>query len=204
MQIMSARVIDGVKIGQQIREEVRQEVAELKKAGIVPGLAAVLVGHNPASQVYVRNKIKACENLGIYSESLQLPETATTQELLDRLSVLNLRQEVDGILVQLPLPKQVDETAVLCAVDPAKDVDGLHPVNAGNLALGRAGLRPCTPSGVVEILRRENTPLKGRHAIIDRLALKRALRLRRPRGHLPGQSVHRFGGAGACLPTGDG
>jgi methylenetetrahydrofolate dehydrogenase (NADP+)/methenyltetrahydrofolate cyclohydrolase len=163
---ISARVIDGAKIGHQIRDEVRQEVADLKKSGILPGLAAILVGNNPASQVYVRGKIKACENLGIYSESLHLPETTTTQELLDRIAVLNRRQDVDGILVQLPLPKPIDEQAVLYAVDPTKDVDGLHPVNAGNLALGKSGLRPCTPSGIIEILRRENVPLKGSHAVV--------------------------------------
>ncbi len=159
---MPARIIDGVKIGQKIREEVRQEVDALKKARIVPGLAAILVGSNPASHVYVRSKIKACENLGIYSVSLPLPETTGTTELLEQIADLNRREEIDGILVQLPLPPQIDEKAVLFAVDPAKDVDGLHPVNAGNLALGREGLRPCTPSGVVEILRRENVPLVGK------------------------------------------
>jgi len=166
LHLMSARVIDGARIGQQIRNEVRQEVADLRNSGILPGLVAVLVGNNPASQIYVRGKIKACENLGIFSESLQFPETTTTQELLDQISMLNQRQDVDGILVQLPLPKQIDEWAVLYAVEPAKDVDGLHPVNAGNLALGRSGLRPCTPSGVIEILRRENVPLKGSHAVV--------------------------------------
>lgn len=164
--IMFARIIDGIRIGQQIRDEVRQEVADLREDGILPGLVAILVGSNPASQVYVRGKIKACENLGIHSESLHLPEITTTQELLDRIAVLNQRQDIDGILVQLPLPKHIDEQTVLCAVDPAKDVDGLHPVNAGNLALGRPGIRPCTPSGVVEILKRENVPLKGSHAVV--------------------------------------
>ena len=163
---MPARIIDGVKIGQKIREEVRQEVDALKRVGIVPGLAAILVGNNPASHVYVRSKIKACENLGIHSVSLLLPETTGTAELLAQIGDLNHREEIDGILVQLPLPPQIDEKAVLFAVDPAKDVDGLHPVNAGNLALGREGLRPCTPSGVVEILRRENVPLVGSHAVI--------------------------------------
>lgn len=165
-QNMSARIIDGSRIGQQIRDEVRLEVEELRKDGILPGLVAILVGNNPASQVYVRGKIKACEKLGIYSESLHLPEITTTQELLDRIDVLNQREDIDGILVQLPLPKQIDEPTVLYAVDPAKDVDGLHPVNAGNLALGKSGLRPCTPSGVVEILRRENVSLKGSHAVV--------------------------------------
>jgi methylenetetrahydrofolate dehydrogenase (NADP+)/methenyltetrahydrofolate cyclohydrolase len=163
---MTAKVIDGTRIGQQIREEVRREVTKLKDSGIVPGLAAILVGNNPASHLYVRNKIRTCDSLGIYSESLHLPETTTTQELLDRIISLNLRQDIDGILVQLPLPNEIDEQLALVAVDPAKDVDGLHPINAGNLALNRPGLRPCTPSGVIEILKRENVPLKGSHAVI--------------------------------------
>jgi methylenetetrahydrofolate dehydrogenase (NADP+)/methenyltetrahydrofolate cyclohydrolase len=163
---MTAKVIDGTRIGQQIREEIRREVTDLKQSGIVPGLAAILVGNNPASHVYVRNKIKTCDSLGIYSESFHLPEMTTTQELLDRISALNFRHDIDGILVQLPLPKEIDERAVLLAVDPTKDVDGLHPINAGNLVLGRPGLRPCTPSGVIEILKRENVPLKGSHAVI--------------------------------------
>ena len=163
---MSARVIDGTRIGQQIREEVRHEIVDLKRDGILPGLVAILVGNNPASQVYVRGKIKACESLGIYSESLHLPEITTTQEMLDRIVVLNQRQDVDGILVQLPLPKQINEQAVLHAVDPAKDVDGLHPINAGHLAQGKPGIRPCTPFGVVEILKREEVPLKGSHAVV--------------------------------------
>jgi methylenetetrahydrofolate dehydrogenase (NADP+)/methenyltetrahydrofolate cyclohydrolase len=163
---MNARIIDGVKIGNQIREEVRTEVVVLKRSGLVPGLAAVLVGNNPASQVYVRSKIKACENLGIYDEYIHLGQETTTQELLKKIDALNRKDEIDGILVQLPLPKQIDEQIVLFSVDPAKDVDGLHPMNAGNLALGRDSLRPCTPSGIVELLRRENIPMKGRHAVV--------------------------------------
>jgi methylenetetrahydrofolate dehydrogenase (NADP+) / methenyltetrahydrofolate cyclohydrolase len=163
---MMARVIDGARIGREIREEVRLEAAELRRSGVVPGLAAVLVGNNPASTVYVRSKIKACEDLGLHSEYIRLPEETTTQDLLRRIEVLNQKSEIDGILVQLPLPKQVDEPSVLLSLDPAKDVDGLHPINVGNLALGRKSLRPCTPSGVIEILRRENIPMKGSHAVI--------------------------------------
>src|SRR5438132_4850705 len=163
---MQARVIDGVKIGSQIREEVRTEAIALKRSGLVPGLGAVLVGNNPASQVYVRSKIKACENLGIYNEYIHLGQETTTQELLKQIDALNRKDEIDGILVQLPLPKQIDEQIVLLSVDPAKDVDGLHPMNAGNLALGRDSLRPCTPSGIIEMLRRENILMKGSHAVV--------------------------------------
>jgi methylenetetrahydrofolate dehydrogenase (NADP+)/methenyltetrahydrofolate cyclohydrolase len=163
---MSARMIDGVRIGKEIREEVRSDVAELRRRGIQPGLAAVLVGNNPASQVYVRSKIKACENLGIYSEGICLPENTSTEELLNTVQSLNQNSKIDGILIQLPLPKQIDEQRILLAVDPAKDVDGLHPMNAGNLALGRRALQPCTPSGVIEILRREHIPMKGAQAVV--------------------------------------
>ena len=163
---MSARMIDGIRIGKEIREEVRFEVGELKRQGIQPGLAAVLVGNNPASQVYVRSKVKACENLGIYSEGIRLPEDTSTEELLKTVRELNENPKIDGILVQLPLPKQIDEQKILLAVDPAKDVDGLHPMNAGNLALGRPALQPCTPSGVIEILRREHIPMKGSQAVV--------------------------------------
>jgi methylenetetrahydrofolate dehydrogenase (NADP+) / methenyltetrahydrofolate cyclohydrolase len=163
---MTARIIDGTKIGNQIREEVKLAVAELKEAAVTPGLAAVLVGDNPASQVYVRNKVKTCQSLGIFSELLRLGQETTTAQLLEVVRRLNQRDEIDGILVQLPLPKQIDEQVILLAIDPAKDVDGLHPLSVGNLVLGRKGLRPCTPSGVIEILRRENIPMKGAHAVI--------------------------------------
>lgn len=163
---MTARIIDGTSIGRKIREEVLAEVVELKRLGVSPGLAAVLVGNNAASQVYVRNKIKACESLGIYSEHVHLSAGITTLELLRRIEALNLKDEIDGILVQLPLPEQIDERAILDAVNPLKDVDGLHPINAGHLALGRESLQPCTPSGVIEILRRENVAVKGSHAVV--------------------------------------
>ncbi len=160
------RLIDGTAIGRRIREEVCEEVAELKRLCISPGLAAVLVGNNPASQVYVRNKIKACESLGIYSQHLHLPAETTTYELLKRIESLNQEDKIDGILVQLPLPASIDEGAILEAVSPLKDVDGLHPFNAGQLALGRESLRPCTPVGVVEILRREGIAINGAHAVV--------------------------------------
>src|SRR5580704_14578475 len=149
---MPARILDGTKIASDIRGEVATEVKTLAAAGVRPGLAVVLAGHNPASEVYVRGKVKASEEVGIYSEQHTLPETVTTAELLDLLEDLNHRDEIDGILVQLPLPPQVDSKKILMAVDPAKDVDGFHPVNVCFLSTQRPGLVPCTPAGVIEIL----------------------------------------------------
>lgn len=163
---MPARILSGTAIGQQIQNELRQQIQELKQAGITPGLAAVLVGDNPGSQIYVRNKIRACESLGLYSERLAPPATITTEELIARVEELNRRPEIDGILVQLPLPSQVDTQAVLQAVDPAKDVDGFHPVNVGALVANRPGLRPCTPAGVMELLRRSQIEIKGSRAVM--------------------------------------
>jgi methylenetetrahydrofolate dehydrogenase (NADP+)/methenyltetrahydrofolate cyclohydrolase len=163
---MAATILDGSRIAQQIRSEVATEVKSLTAAGIRPGLAVVLVGHNAASEVYVRGKVKACEEVGVYSEKLTPPETATTEELLAVVEELNRREEIDGILVQLPLPGQVDAKRVLMAVDPAKDVDGFHPVNVGLLSTQRPGLVPCTPAGVLEILKRSNIAIAGREAVV--------------------------------------
>lgn len=163
---MAATILDGSRIAQQIRSEVATEVKSLTAAGIRPGLAVVLVGHNAASEVYVRGKVKACEEVGVYSEKLTPPETATTEELLAVVEELNRREEIDGILVQLPLPGQVDAKRVLMAVDPAKDVDGFHPVNVGLLSTQRPGLVPCTPAGVLEILKRSNIAIGGREAVV--------------------------------------
>jgi methylenetetrahydrofolate dehydrogenase (NADP+)/methenyltetrahydrofolate cyclohydrolase len=135
-------------------------------AGVRPGLAVVLVGHNPASEVYVRGKVKASAEVGIYSEQHTPPETATTDELLALVKDLNRRDEIDGILVQLPLPSQVDAKRILMAVDPAKDVDGFHPVNVGFLSTQRPGLVPCTPAGVIEILNRSHIPIAGQEAVV--------------------------------------
>ena len=163
---MTVRIIDGIKIGKEIREELRTEVALLRNNGLVPGLAAVLVGNDPASRVYVNNKIKACESLGIFSKLVQLSKETTTKQLLEHISALNQDDSLHGILIQLPLPKSIDEKTILAAIDPAKDVDGLHPFNAGNLVLGNNSLKPCTPSGIIEILRRENISTKGAHAVV--------------------------------------
>jgi len=163
---MSALILDGTKIAQEIRAEVAAEVKALSAVGVRPGLAVVLVGHNPASEIYVRGKVKACEEVGIYSEKLTPPDSATTAELLEVVEDLNRRDDIDGILVQLPLPAQVDSKKVLLTVDPAKDVDGFHPMNVGFLSTQRPGLVPCTPAGVMEILRRSNIPVAGRDAVV--------------------------------------
>ncbi len=163
---MPATILDGTKIAQEIRREVAAEVKAMTAAGVRPGLAVVLVGHNPASEIYVRGKVKACEEVGVYSEKLAPPESATTEELLELVGELNGRDDIDGILVQLPLPPQVDAKRVLMAVDPAKDVDGFHPVNVGFLSTQRPGLVPCTPAGVIEILKRSNIAIAGREAAV--------------------------------------
>src|SRR5438270_937400 len=163
---MSARILDGTKIASDIRSEVSAEVRTMAAAGVRPGLAVVLVGHNPASEIYVRGKVKACQEVGIYSEQHSPADTATTDELLHLVEDLNRRDEIDGILVQLPLPPQVDSKRVLMAVDPAKDVDGFHPVNVGFLSTQRPGLVPCTPAGIIEILQRSGITIPGREAVV--------------------------------------
>ena len=163
---MAATILDGVKIAAQIRAELAEEVKRLTAAGKRPGLAVILAGHDPASAVYVRNKVKACEELGIHSEKLTPPDSVTTEQLLAMVQELNRRDEIDGILVQLPLPKQVDSKKILLAVSPEKDVDGFHPVNVGYLSTQRPGLVPCTPSGVMEILRRSNIFVEGQNAVV--------------------------------------
>jgi len=163
---MSATILDGTKIAQQIRSEVAENVKTMTAAGARPGLAVVLVGHNPASEIYVRGKVKACEEVGVYSETLTPHDTITTAEALALVEELNCREDIDGILVQLPLPPQVDAKKVLMAVDPAKDVDGFHPVNVGLLSTQRPGLVPCTPAGVIEILKRSNIPIAGKDAVV--------------------------------------
>ena len=163
---MPATILDGTKIANDIRGEVAAGVKTMAAAGVRPGLAAVLVGSNPASEIYVRGKVKACEELGIYSERHTPPESATTEDLLVLIDDLNRRDDIDGILVQLPLPPQVEAKKVLMAVDPAKDVDGFHPVNVGFLSTQRLGLVPCTPAGVIEILKRSNIPTAGQEAVV--------------------------------------
>ena len=163
---MTATILDGNKIRDEIQSELLQQIAELKRTGVTPGLAAVLVGENPASQIYVRSKVKTCEALGLYSEKVERSKDSTTDELLQLVNDLNHNDAIDGILIQLPLPPQVDTKRVLTAVDPAKDVDGFHPMNVGNLVAGRTGFVPCTPAGIMEILKRSKIPLKGARAVV--------------------------------------
>jgi methylenetetrahydrofolate dehydrogenase (NADP+)/methenyltetrahydrofolate cyclohydrolase len=160
------RILDGVAIAAAIKQEVTEEASALAVRGIQPGLAAVLVGNVAASEIYVRNKVQTCADLGIFSELITPPATVTTEEMLDLVATLNRRDEIDGILIQLPLPAHVDTKALLDAIDPAKDVDGFHPVNAGRLQAGRSALVPCTPAGIIEILKRSNIPIAGQHAVV--------------------------------------
>jgi methylenetetrahydrofolate dehydrogenase (NADP+)/methenyltetrahydrofolate cyclohydrolase len=159
------RVLDGAAIAGAIKQEVAEEVRRLAERGVRPGLAAVLVGHVPASEIYVKSKVQTCAELGLFSDLITPANTVTTEDMFDVVKSLNDRDDIDGILIQLPLPKQVDTKALLDAVSPAKDVDGFHPVNAGRLQAGSA-LAPCTPAGVIEILKRSRLPIAGQHAVI--------------------------------------
>jgi len=163
---MPAEILDGVQIANEIKAEVAAEVKQLTSAGLRPGLAAVLIGNDPGSEVYVRSKVKACDTLGLFSEQIIRPDLRSTTELLGIVQDLNRRDEIDGILVQLPLPKEIDTRRILLAVDPAKDVDGFHPFNVGSLAANHPTLVACTPLGVMEILRRSDIPVEGREAVV--------------------------------------
>ena len=164
---MPARILDGNKIKDEILNELRTEIDSLKKAGIVPGLAAVLVGDNPASHVYVRMKGKACEEAGLYHETIERPSESTEAELLALIDRLNADPRIHGILVQLPLPTQIDLPRVLHHVDPRKDVDGFHPENVGKVAMGDpTGFRPATPYGVQQLLIKSGVETKGAHAVV--------------------------------------
>ena len=163
---MSALVLDGRRIGDQIREELKPRIQKLAAHLRPPGLAVVLVGDNPASQIYVRSKLKACEELRIRSFHYTPPATTTTAELLSLLEELNANPDVDGILVQMPLPKQIDAEQVLLRVNPGKDADGFHPFNVGNLVSNRPGPRACTPAGIMELLRRYEIPIAGKKAVV--------------------------------------
>jgi methylenetetrahydrofolate dehydrogenase (NADP+) / methenyltetrahydrofolate cyclohydrolase len=163
---MSARILDGLKIRDEIFAELKTEIAKLSAQDIRPGLAAVLVGENPASQLYVKSKIAACESLGMASWLYTPPGSVSTDYMLQLMHDLNADDNVDGILVQLPLPAQVDSKRVLEAVDPAKDVDGFHPVSLGRLVSNRPGLVACTPAGCMELLRRYNILIEGANAVV--------------------------------------
>ena len=160
------QILDGNSVRDSILDELKPRAAKLTAGARPPGLAVVLAGHNPASAIYVRNKVKACEDLGFHSEQLSPPESITTAELLALIAELNAREEIDGILVQMPLPKQVDSRRVLLAIAPEKDVDGFHPFNMGNLVANAPGPRACTPAGIMEMLRRYAIPIAGRRAVV--------------------------------------
>jgi len=163
---MTAQVLNGTEVAEHIKQGVAARVAELSERGIRPGLAVVLVGDNPASKVYVGSKVKTCQALGLHSEKYELPADTTTEQLLALVSELNLRDEIDGILVQLPLPPQIETRRILEAVDPAKDVDGFHAINVGRLVQGAEALVACTPSGVIELLDYYKVPLAGANAVV--------------------------------------
>ncbi len=163
---MSAKILDGKWVRDQILAELRPRIEKLIQSHRPPGLAVILVGHDPASEIYVRNKIKTCGELGIYSEKVTPPDTISTSDLLGIIEGLNQRTEIDGILVQMPLPSQVDKYSVLVSVRPDKDVDGFHPVNVGNLVANHPAAQACTPAGIMEMLRRYEIPVAGKNAVV--------------------------------------
>lgn len=161
-----AHIIDGKKISAEIRAEITEEVKAMKAEGINPGLAVIIVGENPASQVYVRNKGKACEEVGIYSEIIRMPEETTEATLLEKIDELNARKEISGILVQLPLPKHISEEKVIAAISPEKDVDAFSEVNVGKIMIGNHHFLPCTPAGVMELIKRSGIEIAGKQAVV--------------------------------------
>ena len=160
------QIIDGKKISAEIKDELKQEVAAMKAEGKEIALAVIQVGEDPASSVYVRNKKKACEYIGITSVSYEIPEDSTQQELLDLVEKCNKDPKINGILVQLPLPRHMDEDAVIHAIDPKKDVDGFHPVSVGNMVIGNDGFLPCTPAGIIELLKRSGVEIGGKECVV--------------------------------------
>jgi methylenetetrahydrofolate dehydrogenase (NADP+) / methenyltetrahydrofolate cyclohydrolase len=163
---MSAKLIDGKKIALKKREEIANEVKKLKENGIVPGLAVILVGNNPASKTYVSSKEKACHALGMHSLLIELPETVSEEELLSKITELNNDPSIHGILVQLPLPKQINEINIIEAISPEKDVDGFHPINVGRMMTGQDSFLPCTPYGVMVMLEESDIEIAGKHVVI--------------------------------------
>ena len=163
---MAAQIIDGKKVSARIKEELKNEVANLKAEGKSVGLAVMIVGNNSASRVYVDNKKKACAEIGIYSEEYALPEDTTQEEILEIIDMLNKKDDIDGILVQLPLPKHIDEKAVINAIDPKKDVDAFHPVNVGKIMIGDFDFVPCTPAGVMELIKESGIDVTGKECVV--------------------------------------
>jgi methylenetetrahydrofolate dehydrogenase (NADP+)/methenyltetrahydrofolate cyclohydrolase len=163
---MAAKIIDGKQVAADMQAELKKEVAELKKEGIVPGLGVILVGEDPASQSYVTAKERACEELGIYSDDNRLPANTMQNDLIALINRMNADPRINGILVQLPLPKHLDESEVLLAINPDKDVDGFHPTNIGKMVAGQAAFLPCTPHGVIQLLQRNGVKIEGAHVVI--------------------------------------
>lgn len=161
-----AQIIDGKQVSREVRERVCEETKALKEKGVTPGLAVIIVGEDPASQVYVRNKEKACEEVGFYSEKFALPESTTQQELNALVEELNARSEINGILCQLPLPKHLDDKEVINTIDPIKDVDAFHPVNVGAIMIGDYNFLPCTPAGVMELIHSTGVDVTGKKAVV--------------------------------------
>ena len=163
---MTARIIDGKQVAADMREELKEEITRLKKQGIVPGLGVILVGDDPASQSYVTAKERACENIGIYSDNISLPADTSQKELMTLVEKMNNDVKINGVLVQLPLPGGLDESEVLLAIDPAKDVDGFHPINVGKMMIGEKSFLPCTPHGIVQLLIRSGVTIEGAEVVI--------------------------------------
>lgn len=159
-------IIDGKKISTEIKDELKEQVAKLKAEGVEVTLAVVKVGEDPASAVYVRNKERACEYIGINSKKIEMPEETTEEELLQLVNDLNTDPAINGILVQLPLPKHIDENKILLAIDPMKDVDGFHPVNVGKMVIGEESFLPCTPAGIIEMIKRSGLDIEGKECVI--------------------------------------
>ena len=163
---MAAKIIDGKEISETIRRELKNRISVLKEKGITPGLGVILVGNNPASRSYVTAKEHACDSIGIYSDDNRLPEDVTETDLLKKINEMNLDPKIHGILVQLPLPKHINEAIVLLAIDPKKDVDGFHPINVGKMMIGEDTFFPCTPHGVLQMLLRSKIETSGKHVVV--------------------------------------
>lgn len=163
---MTAQIISGKELSQQKREEMKKEVELLKSKGVTPGLAVIIVGNDPASQTYVRGKQRACEEIGIHSVLIEMEESTSEEELLAKIEELNNDDSIHGILVQLPLPKQIDEQAVIEKISPDKDVDGFHPVNVGRMLTGQDCFLPCTPHGIIELVKSKQIEIEGKHVVV--------------------------------------